>query len=554
MNSLPTNNIILSSTISQGKFVHHSSSPVGLANGRSSSPVASQIANRKSPVVGGNSPVKRRGITFGSLITLTPNLPMDNRVSSSPLVDNTDSVEEDKIDYSITGSAYYPAAGWDVETVFEMMEKFPNISQFILADIDSKRSRIFRQELKKAGIKAKVTRYGMDLHITFNYGKSKSRKIIQYLIRDVTDETDEFAGQSLVIVRHPGDLMILSATIEFYVEVIKSLKVGGYLFVKSAVLPSRIPEKIGLKGIMRKDKEDKEISDISVVAGIDKEDKQISPFAMYWVIYEKIQDLSREELEEAMKEEGRIAWRNSYLSFEARRLVEDHRQKLRKIHRDPEATSSPINSDFISSKKKVPSSYKRYSSPLARIGVRNFINFMLISILLSSSVNLYAQEPIGVYYAQGSRIIVPFGKSYNYADILVKRVIDGDTLRLESGERVRLIGIDAPEMHESKKLYRDAQRTQQDVATIKKLGKRAYEFTKNLVEGKRVRLEFDVEKYDRYGRLLAYVYLEDGRLVNAEIIKEGFASLMTIPPNVKYADEFLKWYREARENKRGLWR
>jgi len=151
------------------------------------------------------------------------------------------------------------------------------------------------------------------------------------------------------------------------------------------------------------------------------------------------------------------------------------------------------------------------------------------------------------------KLSIPFGKPYNYDDIYVKRVIDGDTILLETGERVRLIGIDTPEMHESDKLYRDSRRTNQDIQTIKALGRRAWEFTKNLVEGKRVRLEFDVEKNDKYGRLLAYVYLKDGTFVNAEIIKQGYGSLMTIPPNVKYADLFVKLFQEARLNKRGLW-
>jgi micrococcal nuclease len=153
-----------------------------------------------------------------------------------------------------------------------------------------------------------------------------------------------------------------------------------------------------------------------------------------------------------------------------------------------------------------------------------------------------------------AEFVMPFGRTYNYSDVLVDRVVDGDTLVIESGERVRLIGIDTPEMHESKKLYRDAQRTHQDASTIKRLGERSYEFTKNLVEGKRVSLEFDVEKYDRYKRLLAYVYLKDGTFVNARIVQEGYASLMTYPPNVKYADSFVKLYQEARENRRGLWK
>ena len=154
----------------------------------------------------------------------------------------------------------------------------------------------------------------------------------------------------------------------------------------------------------------------------------------------------------------------------------------------------------------------------------------------------------------GLKFSLPFGKSADYNDILVTRAVDGDTLLLESGERVRLIGIDTPEMHESNKLYRDAERSKQDIQTIIELGKKAYIFTKNLVEGKRVRLEFDVEKYDKYKRLLAYVYLQDGTFVNAEIVKQGYASLMTIPPNVEYADLFQKLYQEARENQRGLWK
>ena len=142
----------------------------------------------------------------------------------------------------------------------------------------------------------------------------------------------------------------------------------------------------------------------------------------------------------------------------------------------------------------------------------------------------------------------------DYAGLYVKRSVDGDTLVLSDGERVRLIGIDTPEVHESEKLYRDSRRSGQDIRTIQALGRRSWDFTKSLVEGKPVRLEFDVEKRDKYGRLLAYVYLEDGQFVNAEIVCQGYASLMTYPPNVKYEDLFLKLYQEARENKRGLWK
>jgi micrococcal nuclease len=86
------------------------------------------------------------------------------------------------------------------------------------------------------------------------------------------------------------------------------------------------------------------------------------------------------------------------------------------------------------------------------------------------------------------------------------------------------------------------------------MGKEASSFTRKLVEGKKVRLEFDIERHDRYGRLLAYVYLEDGTFVNGKIIDEGYAQAMTIVPNVKHAKTFLKLEREARQKGSGLWR
>ena len=82
----------------------------------------------------------------------------------------------------------------------------------------------------------------------------------------------------------------------------------------------------------------------------------------------------------------------------------------------------------------------------------------------------------------------------------------------------------------------------------------AAEANRKLVNGKTVRLEFDVQEFDKYGRTLAYVYLEDGTFVNAWLVKNGYAMVMTVPPNVKYQDLFLKLQREAREQKRGMWR
>jgi micrococcal nuclease len=80
----------------------------------------------------------------------------------------------------------------------------------------------------------------------------------------------------------------------------------------------------------------------------------------------------------------------------------------------------------------------------------------------------------------------------------------------------------------------------------------ATEANRRLVEGKIVRLEYDVQSHDRYGRLLAYVYLGD-QMVNDLLVSEGFATQLTVPPNVKYAKQFEWRVREARAAKRGLW-
>ncbi len=141
---------------------------------------------------------------------------------------------------------------------------------------------------------------------------------------------------------------------------------------------------------------------------------------------------------------------------------------------------------------------------------------------------------------------------------IVIKIIDGNTLWVYYGvqrEKVRLIGIDTPESKVNTKDKRDAKRSGQDIKTIIEMGKRSTEYVSSLVKpGHKVTIEFDVEQRDRYGRLLGYVYLSNGKMLNEEIVKAGCANVMTIPPNVKYQDRFLKAYREAREKKRGLWR
>ena len=127
----------------------------------------------------------------------------------------------------------------------------------------------------------------------------------------------------------------------------------------------------------------------------------------------------------------------------------------------------------------------------------------------------------------------------------VVRVIDGDTIQVccigWTRESIRYIGIDTPETGDPTKSFAV-------------YGKEAREANRKLVDGKSVRLEFDVQQRDRHGRLLAYVYLEDGSFVNARLVEQGYAQVMTVPPNVKYQELFLKLQQEARTASRGLWR
>ena len=129
--------------------------------------------------------------------------------------------------------------------------------------------------------------------------------------------------------------------------------------------------------------------------------------------------------------------------------------------------------------------------------------------------------------------------------VRVVRVIDGDTIEVccvgWKRESIRYIGINTPETHHPTK-------------GVEAYGKEAAEANARLVSNKTIRLEFDVQERDRHGRLLAYVYLEDGTFVNARLVEQGYAQVMTVPPNVKYQDLFLKLQQDARTASRGLWR
>jgi len=131
------------------------------------------------------------------------------------------------------------------------------------------------------------------------------------------------------------------------------------------------------------------------------------------------------------------------------------------------------------------------------------------------------------------------------ANATVVRVVDGDTVQVDidgQREKLRLIGIDTPE-------------TVKPDTPVQCYGPEASAFTKQLLpEGTAVRIERDVEARDDYGRLLGYVYrADDGLFVNLEIVAQGYASLLTFPPNVAHVDEFVAAARAAERANLGLW-
>lgn len=165
-------------------------------------------------------------------------------------------------------------------------------------------------------------------------------------------------------------------------------------------------------------------------------------------------------------------------------------------------------------------------------------NLLLYSFVLSIVI-------LSCNYGSGKRNnnndIVINGRTF----FVVQKVVDGDTFWVNDGTlkgmKVRLIGVDAPESRKSFK------------KEIGYFGLEAKNYLKTLLNGQKVRLEYDLQKKDKFGRTLAYVFLHDDTFINAYLVKNGYAMVMTVPPNVKYAEYFLRLQKEARENERGLW-
>ena len=119
----------------------------------------------------------------------------------------------------------------------------------------------------------------------------------------------------------------------------------------------------------------------------------------------------------------------------------------------------------------------------------------------------------------------------------MERVVDGDTVELSGLGKARLIGIDTPEVYGGAECF----------------GREASRYARRQLAGERERYPVGREERDRYGRVLVYLWLEDGRSFNALLVSRGFAQPLTVPPNDDYADVFVRLSRGARERGVGLW-
>jgi micrococcal nuclease len=124
--------------------------------------------------------------------------------------------------------------------------------------------------------------------------------------------------------------------------------------------------------------------------------------------------------------------------------------------------------------------------------------------------------------------------------VYIKQVFDGDTVRTDNNLNIRLIGVDTPEID-----WKDGENEYYALE--------AYNYTRKHLQNNQVYLEYDLEKRDKYDRLLAYLFLPDGTFFNASLLREGYAHLLLVPPNIKYQDLYREMVKEARENRVGIW-
>ncbi|GJL75350.1 thermonuclease family protein [Nitrosomonas sp.] len=141
---------------------------------------------------------------------------------------------------------------------------------------------------------------------------------------------------------------------------------------------------------------------------------------------------------------------------------------------------------------------------------------------------------------EGARQIRLPNRAYRHLH-QVKKVYDGDTIILKNGQRVRLLGINTPEIESRHRAKEPG-------------GLAAKTWLENQLTNRKVYLEYDLEKHDKYNRLLAHVFLPDGKHLNLELLRNGLAFVSIIPPNIRHADQFSQAQKQAEKKKLGIWK
>lgn len=173
-------------------------------------------------------------------------------------------------------------------------------------------------------------------------------------------------------------------------------------------------------------------------------------------------------------------------------------------------------------------------------------NLKLVLFAFIAILCIYVALPAQYVTAQTNKAGFRDKKPVHQPIFFVTKVIDGDTFWVQdvSGNeiKVRMIGIDAPELKKTNR------------KEVGRFAKESKNYLSRLILRKKIYLKFDIDKFDQYRRTLAYVYLPNGTFVNEKLVKEGYAMVMTVPPNVKYSGKFLMLQQQARNSRRGLWR
>lgn len=155
------------------------------------------------------------------------------------------------------------------------------------------------------------------------------------------------------------------------------------------------------------------------------------------------------------------------------------------------------------------------------------------------SQNAQGQSVFSDQPSENATLISSKSTPYRYR-VTLKRVIDGDTIELQSGQVIRLVGINTPEVQSR---YRDGEAG----------GERAKKWLQKTLNQHTLLIEYDQQQQDKYDRFLAHCFLLDGRYLNAMLIEEGLASLTLIPPNLRYSDQLIAAQNQAEQAQKGIW-